>query len=313
MPDPRMKTGLGELPMRTAKIIHPFNRNAVRPESAWDQKHDRSQNLLAMLLLETADSMVLFKSDYKVISTNENALNVHRASRGELLGNDCRTLFTSAGRASLTSVMSELKEDQQWVGELQARRVDGHTFPADVTVKSIQVEGRSYYLLVIRDLSESKRLHNLLRQERAQRREMFSTIGNLMKAFEKEKKGLANGIYRRIETLLLPALANIRRETDATIRNGYLKVLKSQLIGMTQGLAGEMDGRFLNLTRTEMRVCQLVQAGYASKEVAEKMHIAFETVQVHRRNIRRKLGLNGRKVNLHAFLSDKPLFREPPE
>ena len=299
--------------MRNAKIIHPFKTNAARPASTWVQKHEVSISRLNLFLLETADSMVLFDSDYKVVSTNENALNVHRASRGELLGNDCRTLFTSAGRSSLTAVMSELKENQQWVGELQARRADGHTFPADVTVKCIHLESHSYYLLVIRDLSESKRLHKLLRQERAQRREMFSTIGNLMKAFEKEKKGLANGIYRRIETLLLPALANIRKEPDAAIRNGYLEVIKSQLIGMTQGFAEEMDGRFLDLTRTEMRVCQLVQAGYASKEVAEKMHISFETVQVHRRNIRRKLGLNGQKVNLHAFLADKPLFREPSE
>jgi PAS domain S-box-containing protein len=299
--------------MRTAKIIHPFITNTARPATARTQNDDAMQYRLALLLLETADSMVVFGSDYKVVSTNKNALNVHRASRRELLGIDCRTFFTSAGGASLTAAMSELKGNQQWVGELQARRVDGHTFPADVTVKCIRLEGRSYYLLVIRDLSESKRLHQLLRQERAQRREMFSTIGNLMKAFEKEKKGLANGIYRRIETLLLPALDNIRKEPDATIRNGYLEVLKSQLIGMTQGFTEKIDGRFLNLTRTEMRVCHLVQTGYASKEVAEKMHIAFETVQVHRRNIRRKLGLNGRKVNLHAFLADKHLFREPSE
>lgn len=299
--------------MRTAKIILPFKANAARPATARIQNDAATQTRLALLLLETADSMVVFGSDYKIVSTNENALNIHRASRRELLGMDGRALFTSAGRASLTAAMSELKENQQWVGELQARRVDGHTFPADITVKRIRLEGRPYYLLVIRDLSESKRLHKLLHQERAQRREMFSTIGNLMKAFEKEKKGLANGIYRRIETLLLPALDNIKKEPDATIRNGYLEVLKAQLIGMTQGLDGEMDGRFLNLTRTEMRVCQLVQSGYASKEVADKMCIAFETVQVHRRNIRRKLGLNGRKVNLHAFLADKPLFREPLE
>lgn len=299
--------------MHTAKIIHPFKANAAGPATARTHKHDVTQNQLAVFLLETGDSMVLFGSDYKVVSTNKNAFNVHRASREELIGNDCRTLFTSAARAPLTAATSELTENQQWVGELQARRVDGQTFPADVTVKRIHLEGRPYYLLVIRDLTESKRLHQLLRQERAQRREMFSTIGNLMKAFEKEKKRLAHSIYRRIETLLLPALANIRKESDATIRNGYLEVMKSQLIGMTQGFTGEMDGRFLDMTRTEMRVCHLVQSGYASKEIAEKMHIAFETVQVHRRNIRRKLGLNGQKVNLYAFLVDKTLFREPSE
>ncbi len=299
--------------MHTAKIIHLFKTSADRPAIAQPQKRDATQKRLSGFLLETVDSIVLLSSDYIIVSSNKNALNVHRASQGDLLGSDFRTLFTSAARSLLITAMSELTENQQWVGELKSRRMDGQTFPADVTVKRIHLEGCPYYLLVIRDLTESKRLHQLLRQERAQRREMFSTIGNLMKAFEKEKKVLAHNIYRRIETLLLPALANIRKESDTTIRNAYLEVLKSQLIGMTQGFAGEMDGRFLNLTRTEMRVCHLIQSGCASKEVAEKMHIAFETVQVHRRNIRRKLGLNGRKVNLHVFLADKLLFRESSE
>jgi DNA-binding NarL/FixJ family response regulator len=32
------------------------------------------------------------------------------------------------------------------------------------------------------------------------------------------------------------------------------------------------------------------------------MNLAFETVQTHRKNIRRKLGLRGKNVNLHSFL-----------
>jgi len=37
------------------------------------------------------------------------------------------------------------------------------------------------------------------------------------------------------------------------------------------------------------------------------MKLSFETVQTHRRNIRRKLGLNGEKMNLHAFLMNRVL------
>jgi PAS domain S-box-containing protein len=291
--------------MRTANIICPFETAAASPARVPAEKYNGS----TPFLLETADSMMLLSNDYKVLSTNESALDVHRASRRELFGNDCRTLFAPASRVPLTTAMSKLAQNQQWIGELKARRIDGKTFPADVTVKCIRIEDRSHFLMVIRDLTESERLHQLLHQERTQRRELFSTIGNLMKVFEKEKRGLANDIYQRLESILLPALEKIRNEPDLSIRNSYLEVLKSQLIGMTRGYSGEVDGRFLKLTRTEMRVCHLVKSGYASKEVADKMHVAFETVQVHRRNIRRKLGLQGRKVNLHAFLADKPLFR----
>ena len=306
-----MKDRLKERPMPTAKIIHPFKTKTNWPATVQPQKRDETQHQLAELLIETSDSMIVSGSDFNVVSTNKNALTVHRASREELLGNDCRTLFSPAARTKLTTALSQLSENQKRIGELQAQRMDGQTFPADVTVKRIYRKNRLYFLLVIRDLSYNKRLHRLLRQERAQRREMYNTIGNLMKAFEKEKKRMARGIYQDIESLLLPALVNIKNEPDPTIRNGYLERLTSHLIGMSYRFGGGTDGRFLNLTRTEMRVCYLVQTGYASKEIAEKMHIAFETVQVHRRNIRRKLGLTGRNVNLHAFLADQRLFRVP--
>ena len=57
-----------------------------------------------------------------------------------------------------------------------------------------------------------------------------------------------------------------------------------------------------------MMICKYIQTGYSSKEIAEAMNVSFETIQVHRRNIRKKLGLRGRRTNLYAYLSAKQYF-----
>lgn len=47
------------------------------------------------------------------------------------------------------------------------------------------------------------------------------------------------------------------------------------------------------LTNREVDVLQLVGEGFASKEIADKLHISVRTVEAHRSNIMRKLNLRG--------------------
>ena len=151
-------------------------------------------------------------------------------------------------------------------------------------------------------------LKERLRQEKANRREMYITMRNLMKAYEKEKTGVEKGISHKIDTLLVPTIEKIRREQSPNFRNTFLDLLQDQLIGLTRGFATEIDGRFLRLTRTEMSICQLIQTGQASKDIAARLKLSYETVQTHRKNIRKKLGIKGRKVSLYGLLATKSFF-----
>jgi len=58
------------------------------------------------------------------------------------------------------------------------------------------------------------------------------------------------------------------------------------------------------LTKTERRVAELIKKGQSSKEIARELAISPGTVNIHRKNIRRKLELTGAKVNLTMALSE---------
>ena len=84
--------------------------------------------------------------------------------------------------------------------------------------------------------------------------------------------------------------------------------MREQLTSLTKGFGVELDSRFLTLTRSELKICRMIQAGQGGKEIAQQLGISFETVQTHRKNIRKKLGLRGQKVNLYTLLSGKSFF-----
>jgi len=268
-----------------------------------------TEALLRSLLFDTGDSILFVDLSFRVFEANGSASEIHQLPYDRIIGSDCLSLIAEAERPALNRVLQGLQDYERWAGEMKGVRADKQIFPMNVTIKRLPLPELTIFCFVIRDQSEHAALQELLRQEKSQRRELYITLRNLMKAFEKEKQGLEGGISHKIETVLLPAIEKIRTEANTEIRNSYLYIMREQLIHLTKGFSRELDGRFLKLTRSEIRVCQFIQEGHSSKEIANLMNVSFETVQVHRRNIRKKLGLRGRKVNLYNLLSSRPMFQ----
>jgi PAS domain S-box-containing protein len=270
---------------------------------------DSFEKLLHSLLNDIGDGVFFITHDMKIIEINDRACEMFESTRKNIVRMDCRDLIAPGHKGLLNQAFRDLSDFESWAGEMTAMRKDEDAFPIDITIKKFSLFNRTLFCLVIKDLTEYKTLKELLRQEKSHRREMYVTLKNVMRAFEKERSGIETGIAHRIETLFLPTIEKIKRESSADVRNTYLNVISDQLINLTAGFSKELDGRFLRLTRTEMKICKLIQTGLSSKEIAQAMNISFETVQAHRRNIRDKLGLRGRKINLHTLLMSKSFFR----
>jgi DNA-binding NarL/FixJ family response regulator len=56
------------------------------------------------------------------------------------------------------------------------------------------------------------------------------------------------------------------------------------------------------MTAKELQVATLVREGKSNKDIADFMHISLNTVELHRYNLRKKLGIQNKKANLRSFL-----------
>jgi DNA-binding NarL/FixJ family response regulator len=63
------------------------------------------------------------------------------------------------------------------------------------------------------------------------------------------------------------------------------------------------NGRVENLTDRELQVLQLLGAGMSTRKIADELTLSFKTVETHRENIKRKLGL-GDAVELVRYAAE---------
>jgi DNA-binding CsgD family transcriptional regulator/PAS domain-containing protein len=140
-----------------------------------------------------------------------------------------------------------------------------------------------------------------LRREKEQLEEMNITLRNVLQSIDREREELLGEVSAKVNNLVLPALDRIEDEDDKAIRKGYVTVARDQLSRLAPGSPGA-DPLLLKLTHMETRVSQFIQAGHSTKDIAHSLNISVETVQTHRKSIRRKLGLRGKSVSLYAHL-----------
>ncbi len=153
--------------------------------------------------------------------------------------------------------------------------------------------------------NQLKELEQALALKEQELSQMQVTLKHVLQTIDTEKKDFKSEFAQKIRVDLLPALEKMAREETRDIRHSYKEVIRDQLAELTSGANGRLDKDLLKLTATEIRICRYIQSGQGTKQIAEMTHSAFETVQTHRKNIRRKLGLKGKRVTLYAYLKTK--------
>lgn len=159
---------------------------------------------------------------------------------------------------------------------------------------------------VVTDNSPRVELEENLLGRKSEVREMGIALRHVIRAVEEERQELRERLSSQVRKRMLPALDRMVKTDAPEVREGYRSVIEEHLTGLAEAGSGPLGADLLRLSPREMEVCGLIQLGRSGKEIAELLNMSFETVQTHRKNIRRKLGLRGSRTSLFAYLRNKP-------
>lgn len=145
---------------------------------------------------------------------------------------------------------------------------------------------------------EKKKLRDANRRL-AENNEALSTLA---RNIERSRNDYEANIEKEIRVSILPIIENLQQSKG--LSKNYQRDLEL-LVDLMADLTSTLDVKqdlFTVLTPTELRTALLIRNGLTTDEIAKYMHISPETVKSHRKNIRKKLGLNKSHHNLRTHL-----------
>jgi PAS domain S-box-containing protein len=133
--------------------------------------------------------------------------------------------------------------------------------------------------------------------------EANAALKGLVKMRDRDRKALEESMRYNIKQFAEPYLEKIKRTGLTESQKGYLEIVESTLKDVVSPLLRDLAVKYMKLTPTEIQIANLIKFGKTTKEIAEFLDVSARTVESHRRNIRRKLGIKNGKTTLRSYLS----------
>jgi PAS domain S-box-containing protein len=132
--------------------------------------------------------------------------------------------------------------------------------------------------------------------------EMNSALRVLLKQREEDKKELEQRIVTNVTELVLPYAHKLKKTHLNEIQIRHLEILERHLADIITPFLHHIVSQYPHMTARELQVATFVREGKTNKEIADLLNISINAVQIHRYNVRKKLSLQNKKVNLRSYL-----------
>ena len=180
----------------------------------------------------------------------------------------------------------------------------------EINARSVIEKGKPVAIHgIARNITERKRMEAALKKREQELEEKSRNLQDanaalrvLLKRREDDKTELEEKVICNVRELVLPYIENLKMTPIDSHQLNQLKILERNTSEIISPFLRTLSTKYPNLTPMEIKVINFIREGRTTKEMAEMLNASARTVEVHRDNIRKKLGLRNRKANLKSHL-----------
>lgn len=147
-----------------------------------------------------------------------------------------------------------------------------------------------------------KQVHVALQEEHRALEEKNITLREVLNQIQEREKQVATQAQANIDKVVIPTLMQLERRVPVALRQSVARI-QHDLQRVFSPLVSELERQYAQLSPREVSICNMIRAGLSTKEIAAELGTSVETVRSQRKQVRRKLGISGRKVNLSSYLA----------
>lgn len=132
--------------------------------------------------------------------------------------------------------------------------------------------------------------------------ELNTALKVLLKKRDEDRIELEEKVLVNVQELVVTYLEKLKKSGLDDRQKTYVDIIESNLNDIVSPFVRGLSSKYLSLTPTEIQTANLVKQGKTSKEIAKLVNLSARTIEFHRDNIRKKMGIKNIKVNLRTHL-----------
>ena len=193
--------------------------------------------------------------------------------------------------------------------EFIIKRKDGTFVSVEVMTHPVIIKNRTIVLVIMHDITKRKKgedeLKNAKKELEIKTKSLEETNTALKVLLEHQditKKEMEKNILNSIKTLVIPYLEKIKiGASDERIKT-YINIVELNISEITKPFTNQLVNYYIKLTPVEIQIASLIKDDKSTKDIAGLLNISENTLFFYRKNIRTKLGLKNKKINLRSYL-----------
>jgi len=293
-----------------------------------------SEERLKILFEFAPDAYYLNDLEGRFIDGNRAAEELTGFRKQELIGKNFLELDLIP-ESDIPKAMEHLKKNLAGLpsgpDELVLIKKDGTSIIIEVRTYPVTIKGKDTVLGIARDVTRRKeveaelkkardelekrvaertielaRTNQKLEQKTIHLEEANTALKVLLKRREADRMELEEKVLFNVKELILPYLEKVKGGRLDDRQKLFVEILESNLKDIVAPFIRGVSSGFLKLTPMEIQVANLIRQGKTTKEIANAQSLSPKTIEFHRENIRKKIGIKNKKINLQTYLNTLP-------
>lgn len=132
--------------------------------------------------------------------------------------------------------------------------------------------------------------------------ELNSALKVLLRHRQEDKGEIEEKVLANVKEQILPYVQALRNTRLGPEQMAYIDIVESNLNTIISKFSKKLSSKYLNLTSKEIQIAGLIKDGKTNKDIAKLLNVSVRAIEFHRDNIRTKLSLKNKKVNLRSYL-----------
>jgi PAS domain S-box-containing protein len=270
----------------------------------------KAMEKLRSILDSSPDSITVTDADAVIIDCNHATLdNLGYADKEELFGiSALKTIAKKDRKRALKNLGIAVQKGSVHNIEYEIVRKDGDTFPANISAGVIKDAAGNMigFVAIAQNITQRKEAELAikasemkLKEQKLALEQKNIALREIIAQIEIEKRKIKDDIVANASTVLSPILKKLK--TDKSTEK-YVDLLRHHVEDLTSSLGGKLREVGTKLTAREVEICNMIKGGLANKDISHLLSISNQTVEEHRKNIRKKLELTNKRINLTSYL-----------